>query len=99
MLITNNMQEKEYIIVSPYMCLVDKVGYSVARIEQILQDAPRKKFADLERYFNDLHAIFLHKLSVLEQQEKISHAERKKLQSLVDELVQVKMLMDELSEG
>lgn len=66
---------------------------------QLLFDAPRKSRTRndklvLERHFNDLYAVFLHKLTAFALKPGVSKAETERLRTFFDELLKAREILD-----
>ena len=74
---------------------IEKGEYVLATVLSLLRDgkAPAEKSKVLENYFNDLYKLFVRKLSELDCQSKVCEADTKKLRSLLDEIITVKILI------
>ena len=53
----------------------------------------------LERYFNDMYAMFINRLSALAIGNKIDGQDEKKLRSLLEEMLKVKGLIERAGPG
>jgi hypothetical protein len=60
-------------------------------------DHSQNKYHILERYYNDIYKLFLNRLSKFDCDSASGITDRKKLKSLLDELIYVKTLLEEES--
>ncbi|MEI6346088.1 MAG: hypothetical protein WCO79_02555 [bacterium] len=69
--------------------------YVLATVISLLRDGkvPAEKSRVLELYFNDLYKLLLRKLADFDCQVRVGEEETKKLRSLLEELIVVKIMI------
>jgi uncharacterized protein with PIN domain len=71
--------------------------YVISDLVMLLHDEPQEKGEEkteiLEAYFNDIYKLFLAKLARFEAAPTIEEKDKKKLRSLLDEMINVKSLL------
>jgi len=77
---------------------MDTQSYVISNLVQILHDTPPVKGEEgktkiLEAYFNDIYKLFLAKLAKFEAATAVADNDKIKLRSLLDEMINVKLLL------
>lgn len=68
--------------------------YRIPAISFALRDQAPKKYADKQLYFSDLYKMFLDHVVKLPLKAKLEDAEAKKLTRMLEELIEMKKVLD-----
>ena len=70
------------------------IAFSLGEDMASISHGTRENVAILERYFSDIHNLFLKKLAIFSGDESVSSEASTKLQALLQEMIKVKGLIE-----